>query len=131
MFSADQVALLLMDYQAANMDQLSEYEGRPIRRNVVALVKSARILSVPVIVTSCQEDQLPGPIMPELREALVDGCAARIVRAGLVNVWDEPDFRAAVLATRRRQLVMAGISTGILRFTLPSRRFAAVIKCRR
>jgi nicotinamidase-related amidase len=38
---------------------------------------------------------------------------ARIQREGLVNAWADARFRQAVLATGRRNLVMAGVTTDV------------------
>ena len=34
--------------------------------------------------------------MPELKEILPDAYAARLKRVGIVNAWNDPNFRAAV-----------------------------------
>lgn len=36
-----------------------------------------------------------------------------IERQGEINAWDNPDFRAAVQATGKRQLVIGGILTDV------------------
>lgn len=39
--------------------------------------------------------------------------APYIQRSGEVNAWDNPDFRAAVEATGKKQVIMAGIVTEV------------------
>ena len=51
--------------------------------------------------------------MPELREIVPDAFAARIKRAGIVNAWDDPNFKQAVAATQRTHLIMAGVTTDV------------------
>ena len=34
-------------------------------------------------------------------------------REGIVNAWDDPNFKAAVEATGRRQLIMGGVTTDV------------------
>ena len=51
--------------------------------------------------------------MPELREILPEAFDARVKRAGIVNAWTDANFRAAVLATGRRNIAMAGVTTDV------------------
>ena len=39
--------------------------------------------------------------------------ATFIHRQGEVNAWDNPDFQAAVKATGKNQVIMAGITTDV------------------
>jgi nicotinamidase-related amidase len=70
-------------------------------------------LGLPVVLTSSQEDRMQGPLLPDLEGLLADAFRSRIQRAGIVNAWADPAFRAAVLATGRRNLVMAGVTTDV------------------
>jgi len=42
-----------------------------------------------------------------------DAFAARIKRAGIVNAWDDPNFKQTVEATQRTHLIMAGVTTDV------------------
>lgn len=79
----------------------------------IALAKMAKILNMPVVITSSQEDQAQGPILPEIAQVLPDAYAARVKRPGVVNAWEYPDFHNAVLATGRKNLIMAGVTTDV------------------
>jgi isochorismate hydrolase len=41
-----------------------------------------------------------------------------IHRQGEVDAWDNADFRAAVQATGKKQIILAGIVTEVCKFTL-------------
>jgi len=84
-----------------------------VKRFALALAKAAMILDLPVVLTCSQEDHVQGPIFPELAKLLPKAYEARIKRAGIVNAWDDPAFRAAVEATGRKQLIMGGVTTDI------------------
>ncbi len=51
--------------------------------------------------------------MPELREIVPEAFATRIKRAGIVNAWDDPNFKQTVAATNRTHLIMAGVTTDV------------------
>lgn len=112
-FLAADTALLLIDHQVGTMQLIKNLPFEAVRRNTLALARAARILGLPVVLTSSQEDRVQGPLLPELREILPEAFAARVQRAGIVNAWTDDGFRRAVLATGRRSLLMAGVTTDV------------------
>lgn len=44
--------------------------------------------------------------------------ATIIARPGEINAWDNPEFRAAVEATGRKQVIIAGIATEVCKYHL-------------
>lgn len=112
-FTPENAALLLIDHQVGTMQLIRNQPLAEVRARTIALAKAARILGLPVILTSSQEDRLQGPLMPELAAILPEAFAARIKREGIVNAWNDPAFKAAVEATGRRQLIMGGVTTDV------------------
>lgn len=112
-FTPDNAALLLIDHQLGTMQLIKTEPLAEVRAKTLALAKAARILGLPVILTSSQEDRVQGPLMPELAEILPEAFTARIRREGIVNAWNDPAFKAAVEATGRRQLIMGGVTTDV------------------
>lgn len=112
-FRADDTAVLLIDHQVGTMQLIRNIPAADAKRNALALAKAARILRMPVVLTSSQEDRVQGPLAPELADILPEAFAARIQRAGIVNAWADPAFKAAVVATGRRNLIMAGVTTDV------------------
>jgi nicotinamidase-related amidase len=106
-------ALLLIDHQVGTMQLIKNIPLEVAKRNAIALAKAARILNLPVVLTSSQEDRLQGPLIPELREILPEAFDRRVKRAGIVNAWADPNFRSAAIATGRRNLIMAGVTTDV------------------
>jgi nicotinamidase-related amidase len=84
-----------------------------VKRNTLALAKTAKILNIPVILTSSQEENMQGALLPELAEILPAAFETRVKRAGIVNAWNDPNFKAAVEATGRKNLIMAGVTTDV------------------
>lgn len=84
-----------------------------VRRNAVAIAKMAKILRLPVVMTSSQEDRVQGPLIPELEELLPEVFASRVKRPGVVNAWAYAPFKEAVEATGRKNLIMAGVTTDV------------------
>jgi nicotinamidase-related amidase len=112
-FTPANSALLLIDHQVGTMQLIKNIERTFVRKMAVALAKTAKILDLPVVISSSQEDRLQGPVIPELKELLPDAFASRVKRAGIVNAWAMPEFKAAVEATGRRNLIMASVTTDV------------------
>ncbi|MGF6753271.1 isochorismatase family protein [Paraburkholderia sp. GAS334] len=112
-FTADNTALLLIDHQVGTMQLIRNIDRELAARQSIALAKMAKILNLPVVITSSQEDRAQGPILPEIAAILPEAHAARVRRPGVVNAWAYPDFRNAVLATGRKNLIMAGVTTDV------------------
>ncbi len=107
---ADSVFLLL-DHQTGLFQTVQDIEIAELRSNVQTLAKLAALLDIPVITTASEPNGPNGPIMPEIHEFAPH--AVYVPRKGEVNAWDNDDFVAAVRATGRKTLIMAGVWTSV------------------
>jgi nicotinamidase-related amidase len=112
-FTAQDSALLLIDHQIGTLQLVKNIPYEVVKQNAIALAKTAKILNMPVVLTSSQETNIQGALLPELQEILPTAFAARIQRAGIVNAWHDPNFSAAVVATGKKNLIMAGVTTSV------------------
>ncbi len=112
-FSADNSALILIDHQIGTMQLIKTIDRELSARQSIALAKMAKILDMPVVITSSQEDRAQGPVIDGIIEALPEAYEARVKRPGVVNAWAYAPFRDAVLATGRKNLIMAGVTTDV------------------
>lgn len=113
LFTAENSALLLIDHQVGTMQLIKNIDVAQAKRMSLALAKAASILGIPTILTSSQEDRLQGPLLPELQEILPIEFENRVKREGIVNAWTDTNFKAAVEATGRKNLIMAGVTTDV------------------
>jgi nicotinamidase-related amidase len=109
-FSAENAAMLLIDHQVGTMSWVESIPLDESKRNVLLLAQAARILKLPVVLTSSMEDHAQGPLLSELGQILPDAFTARIKRVGIVNAMDDESFAAAVKATGRKKLIIAGVT---------------------
>ena len=112
-FASKNSVLLLIDHQVGTMKLIQNIPLEIVKRNTLALAKTAKILNLPTILTSSQESNVQGSLMPELAEILPDAYQARVQRAGIVNAWTDKNFKVAVEATGRKNLIMAGVTTDV------------------
>ncbi len=107
----DQAVVLLVDHQAGLLSLVRDINPDQFKNNVLALADLAAYFKLPTILTTSFEDGPNGPLMPELRQTFPD--APYIARPGQINAWDNPDFVAAIKATGRKQLIIAGVVTEV------------------
>ena len=103
--------LLLLDHQTGLFQTVKDVPVDDLRRNTVVLAKIAQLAKVPIITTASEPNGPNGPLMPELAE--VAPSARYVARKGEVSAWDNADFVAAVEATGRKTLIMAGVWTSV------------------
>lgn len=104
----DNSAMMMIDYGVGFANVFRSHELGAHVNNVVALAKSAKAFGVPLVVTGGEDDKPSGPIYPELAEIVGNGV---IRREGNFDAFRTAEFEAAVAATGRRKLVMAGLMT--------------------
>ena len=107
----DDVALLLVDHQAGLLSLVRDFSPDDFKNNVLALADIAKFFDIPTILTTSFEDGPNGPMVPELKEKFSD--APYFARPGQINCWDNEDFVAAVKATGKKQLLIAGVVTEV------------------
>ncbi|MBL0869686.1 MAG: isochorismatase family protein [Phycisphaerales bacterium] len=112
-FRPEDTALLLIDHQIGTMKLIKNIPLETVTRNTIALAKAAKILGMPVLLTTSQEERVQGPLIQQLAELLPDAYQRRVRRAGIVNAWNDARFREAVISTGRRNLIMAGVTTDV------------------
>jgi nicotinamidase-related amidase len=106
-------ALVLIDHQVGTMQLIRSISPERVKRHTLALARAARDLHLPVVMTSSEEGHFQGPLMQELADILPTAFATRIQRTGIVNAWNDPAFAAAIRATGRTHLIMAGVTTDV------------------
>lgn len=113
MFTSADSVLLLIDHQVGTMKLIQNIPFEVVKRNTLALAKAAKELGVPIVLTTGTETKFQGPLLPEFKELFPEEYEERIQRGGIVNTWNDPEFRAAVEKTKRRNLIMAGATTDV------------------
>ncbi|WP_343618964.1 isochorismate family cysteine hydrolase YcaC [Ralstonia sp.] len=104
-------AVLLVDHQAGLLSLVRDIEPDKFKNNVLALADLAQYFKLPTILTTSFETGPNGPLVPELKAQFPD--APYIARPGQINAWDNEEFVAAVKATGKKQLIIAGVVTEV------------------
>ncbi|MGO4155249.1 isochorismatase family protein [Cupriavidus sp. YAF13] len=104
-------AMLLIDHQSGLFQTVGDMPMPELRARAAALAKMATLSKLPVITTASVPQGPNGPLIPEIHENAPH--AQYVARKGEINAWDNPDFVAAVKATGRKTLIIAGTITSV------------------
>jgi nicotinamidase-related amidase len=105
--TSENAALVLVDHQVGLMTGVRDMSLAELKHNVVGLAKAAKVLKLPIVVTTTARDSMWGPTVPELVEALP---GVQIIDRSTVNAFDDARTAQAIEATGRKKLIFAGLS---------------------
>jgi len=102
--------LALIDYQPEQYAGVKSVGHEELLAHVTMLGRVATAFALPVVLSTVYVKHGMSGTNPELREALPG--VPEIDRTSM-NCWEDPDFRAAVQRTGRKNLVIAGLWTEV------------------
>ncbi|MGF6176406.1 isochorismatase family protein [Ensifer sp. 4252] len=107
----DDAVMLLIDHQSGLFQTVNDMPMPKLRAHAAALASMATLAKMPVITTASVPQGPNGPLIPEIHANAPH--ATYVGRRGEINAWDNPDFVAAVKATGRKTLIIAGTITSV------------------
>ncbi|KAH6900821.1 Isochorismatase-like protein [Coprinopsis sp. MPI-PUGE-AT-0042] len=96
-------ALLVVDHQVGLFELY--------RNNIVAHAELGVLFDLPTILTTSAENGPNGPLPKEITQ--LHPKATYVRRNGEVDAWSNEEFRNAVKATGKTQIILAGITTDV------------------
>ena len=109
--STDNAAVLLVDHQTGLSNGITDQSIPEYLAAVEGLVKTAKVFSLPSIITTSAADGPNGPVLPIIPETLPD--APIVHRPGEINAWKNEEFANEVKKLKRKKLIVAGVSTEV------------------
>ncbi|KAJ3464790.1 hypothetical protein MRS44_009576 [Fusarium solani] len=103
--------LLVVDIQEGLYQIARDFDPTLYRDQALAHAALGEVFDLPVILTTSADQGPNGPLMREIIEKYPK--APFIQRQGEVNAWDNSEFRDAVRAANKSQIIMAGITTDV------------------
>lgn len=104
-------AIALIDYQPEQFSTVGSTTRDEILLGVVTLAKLSRAYEIPTVLSTVGVDLgVNTGTISEIKDELPD--LEEIDRTG-VNSWEDADFRAAIEATGRKKIVLAGLWTEV------------------
>ena len=101
--------LVLIDHQPFQLTNLNSHDPHAAVNCATALAKAAKAFNVPTILTSVIAER-GGWIFPQITDVFP---GQEVIDRTLINTWEDKKVVDAVKATRRKQLVLAGLWTEV------------------
>ena len=111
MLTAQNAALLIIDFQPVQVASIASMNKRLLVANVVEVERPAKLYGVPTVLSTVNVTTgLNQPMIRPLTDLLT---GVDIVDRTSINAWEDDDFVAAVKATGRRKLIMIALWTEV------------------
>ena len=81
-FSADDAALVLIDFQPQMFMGVESHDRNAIKNNLQIIAKSAKLFNVPTVLSTVTAETFAGPFVPEVSTAVVVGSGWRCADRG-------------------------------------------------
>ncbi|KAI1116817.1 Isochorismatase hydrolase [Nemania sp. NC0429] len=104
-------ALIILDIQEGLYSLARDYDSVQYRNAIYAHAEIGKIFNLPVVMSTSAETGPNGPLPDEFLELYPT--VSVVKRQGEVNAWDNAEFREAVKATGKSQIIIAGIVTDV------------------
>jgi nicotinamidase-related amidase len=111
MLTAQNAALLIIDFQPVQVASIASMNKRLLVANVTAVARTAKLYGMPTVLSTVNvETGLNQPMISAITDVL---SGVRIIDRTSINAWEDDDFVAAVKATGRKKLIMVALWTEV------------------
>jgi len=110
LITADNTAVVFIDHQPQMLFGVANIDRQQLINNVVMLAKGTKEFGIPAILTAVETESFSGYIWPQLMDVFP---GQQPIERTSMNSWDDPAFRAAVEATGKKNIIIAGLWTEV------------------
>ncbi|KAL8399539.1 hypothetical protein RB594_000069 [Gaeumannomyces avenae] len=103
--------LVILDLQVGLYSLARDFDATLYNNAMLAHAELGKVFGLPVVMTSSAETGPNGPLAKEILDMYPN--VSVVKRNGEVDAWDNAEFRAAVEATGKKQVIIAGIVTDV------------------
>jgi nicotinamidase-related amidase len=103
-------ALVVIDYQPSQIQAVHSMDADLLIRNIGSVARLAKAYDLPIVLSTVNVANGQGHTVPELAEVL--GGEVEIDRTQ-INAWEDIEFRNAIEATGRKNLIMTALWTEV------------------
>ena len=110
LLTPDNCVVAFIDHQPQMLFGTGYPDRESIINHTVALAKATRVFDMPVVVTTVETQSFSGNIWPQLLAVFPKHT---LIERSSMNAWDDQNFVAAIKATGRKKIVLAGLWTEV------------------
>ena len=112
LLTKDNCAIAFIDHQPQMIFGVANIDRATMLNNTVMLAKGAQIFGIPTILTAVETESFSGYLAPQLYDVF-SGTEQEIIERTSMNSWDDEGFRAAIRATGKKNIILAGLWTEV------------------
>ena len=110
LFTAEDTAIAFIDHQPQMSFGVDNIDKATLQNNVVMLAKIAKIFGIPAVLTAVETESFSGYIWPQLLDVFE---GQDVIERTSMNSWDSEEFREAIKATGKKNIIMTGLWTEV------------------
>jgi len=110
LLAPDNCVFTLIDHQPQMLFGVASMDRQTIINNTVGLAKAAKVFKVPMVLSTVETKQFSGYLWPQLAAVYPE---QKPVERTSMNAWEDKNYVAAIQATGRKKIVMAGLWTEV------------------
>ena len=108
LLTPDNCLVALIDLQPQMLFGVANFDRQTVINNNLILSKAARVFGIPAVLSTVETHAFSGFMWPQI-QAVFPG--QEPIERSSMNSWDDANFVAAVEATGRKKIVLAGLWT--------------------
>ena len=108
LLTPDNCVVTFIDLQPQMLFGVGNFDRQTIIEKNVVLAKSARVFGVPTVISTVESAGFSGNLWPQVAAIFPDTVP---IERTTMNAWEDSRFVAAVEATGRKKIVLAGLWT--------------------
>jgi nicotinamidase-related amidase len=109
-YTPEDSAIVFIDFQPQMLFGVANADRATMINNVTLLAKVAKEFKVPTVLTSVETESFSGYVWPQLLDIFP---GQPVIERSSMNSWDSMEFRKAIEATGRKNIIMTGLWTEV------------------
>jgi nicotinamidase-related amidase len=110
LYTAADSAIAFIDFQPQMLFGVASADRATLINNVTLLAKVAKEFNVPTVLSSVETESFSGYVWPQLLDIF---SGQSVIERSSMNSWDSQEFRKAIEATGRKNIIMTGLWTEV------------------
>jgi nicotinamidase-related amidase len=110
LYTPQDSAIVFIDQQPQMLFGASNMDRAMLINNVALIAKAAKEFKVPAVLTSVETESFSGYVWPQLLDVFP---GQPVIERTSMNSWDSMEFRKAIEATGRKNILMTGLWTEV------------------
>jgi nicotinamidase-related amidase len=110
LYTPEDSAIVFIDHQPQMTFGVDSINKASLINNVTLLAKVAKEFEVPSVLTAVETESFSGYVWPQLLDVFP---GQAVIERTSMNSWDSMEFRKAIEATGRKNIIMTGLWTEV------------------